>query len=413
MAIVASPRLAARSRVVGYNLKLQMRTIVRDIYTYAEGIYNRKNQSFPEGSIKIKVKDSSNSWTTITMKDLLRRAGVGGQTAAVGTEEPPTTFDILVGQANWRKVIPKPGYGYRKLEADKYKLYEQHEDDLTPWGKEEHGYCIREGILERYDHNMVDPASDTAAQCTQWWHPNMFVPGNGLYTQPAFNRNRAIHTNNICQALVNTGGFGQFAARTLTAPVLEDVSNWCLNPRRLRPLAIPGMPTGKGFVCTVSEVQAGLTSNPTYVANNLGSQWISYNQLNDKLIMWPGVIGRYNNLLIVVDDRQPTLLPGGSAAPYSMTAGYMVWGNRDLRNRTSPNVKDTMFIHGEGHFAEVEGEPAHMIDDDRDYKFHLGVGIAGVRGDQLCIYLDPNSNNVVCEGGAVAILDFPNAGGQS
>jgi len=414
MAILGINRLAARSIVRGYDLKLQMRTVIRDIYTYAEGIYNRKNQSFPEGTIKGKVKDSSNTVTTITMKGLISLPGVGGQTALRGTEERPTTFDVFCYQANWRKAIPIPGYGSRKMEADKYKLYETHEKQLgSQWEPEEHGYAIREGILERYDHNMVNPASDCAAACVQWWHPNMFIPTNGPYGQPAFNRNRATHTNTICASLIATGGFGQLAARTATAPVLEDISNWALNPRRLRPLSIPGMPTGKGFVCTVSEIQAGFMSNPTYSALNMGSQWISYSQLNDKLIMWPGVIGRYNNLLIVVDDRQPTLIPGGSAPPFSLTAGYMVWGNRDLRQRTNPNVKDTMFIHGESSFIEVEGEPVHWLDDVQDYGFNKGIGIGGVRGCQRADFLDPNSTAIVQEGGGVAILDFPNQGGQA
>ena len=413
MAITGAPRLAPRSITVGYDLKLRTNTIVRDIYTYAEGVYNRENQSWPESAIKLKVKDSTNSSTVITMKEPLSLPGVGGQTPAIGTEEVPVTRDIVLYQANYRKVIPKPGYGLRKMEAEKYKLYDQHEKDVVPWNKEEHGFNIRQGILERYDHNCVDPASDTAANCVAWWHPNIFLPGLGPYGQPAFNRNRATHTNNIVAGLIATGGLGQFASRTLTAPVLEDLSNWCLNPRKLWPLAMPGMPTGTGFVVTVSEIQAGLMSNPMYVANNMGSQWISYVNLNDKLLGWPGVIGRYNNMLIVVDERQPTILASGSAAPYSMQAGYMVWNSRDLRNRTSANVKDTAFIHGQAHFAEMEGEPLHWIDDDRDYKFHLGVGTAGVRGDQALVYLDPNTQQVTCMGGAVAILDFPGQGGQA
>lgn len=411
MAIVGANRLSANSRVVGYDTRLRMRAIVRDIYTYAEGIYNRKNQSWPEGSIKVKVKDETNSSSVITLKEPLSLPGVYGQTAARGTEEQVVTRDVFIYQANYRKVIPKPGYGLRKLEADKYKLYEQHEKDLVPWNKEEHGYQLRKGFVARYAPNMI--VGDTAANCTPWWNPNIFIPTLGPYGQPAFNRNRATHTNNICNALVATGGFGQSATRTMTASVMEDLSNWCLNPRRLWPLKIAGMPTGTGFVVTVSEVMAGMMSNPTFVANNMGSQWISYNQLNDKLIMWPGVIGRYNNLLIVVDDRQPTLLPSGSAAPYTLTDLYMVWNSRDLRQRTAANIKDTAFIHGEGSICEMEGEPLHYISDSQDYDFRKGVGTAGVRGCQLPIYLDPNSNAVVYQGGAMAILDFPNQGGQA
>lgn len=409
--IVGANRLAQRSRVVSYDVRLRMRAITRDIYTYAEGIYNRKNQSWPEGSIKVKVKDHSNSSAVITLKEPLSQPGVYGQTAARGTEEPVVTRDVVIYQANYRKVIPKPGYGLRKLESDKYKLYDQHEKDLVPWNKEEHGYQIRKGFVARYGPNLLQ--GDTAAVANPWWNPNIFVPTRGIYQQPAFSRNRATHTNNICNAIVATGGFGQSVTRTMTAPVIEDLSNWCLNPRRLWQLKIPGLPTGMGFVVTVSEIMAGMMANPTFVANNLGSQWISYARLPEKLLKWPGVIGSYNNMLFVVDERQPTLLPSGSAAPYTLQDYYMVWNSRDLRQRSNANIKDTAFIHGEGSCVEMEGEPLHWISDAQDYDFRKGVGTAGVRGCQLPIYLDPNSQQVVYQGGAMAILDFPNRGSQA
>lgn len=412
MAIVGAPALAVRSRTIGYNLRLQARAIVRDIHTFAEGIYNRENNTWPDGSIKVKIEDATNYITTMTLKEPLSGAGIGGQTQARGTEETPVTMDVQLYQANWRKVIPKPGYGLRKLMADKYKLYDQHEQDLAPWRKEDEGIMVRQAFLERYAGNLLDATSDTAALCTPWWNPNIFIPTLGVYNQPAFNRNRAIHTNNICNSLIASGGFGQTVARTATAPVLEDLSNWML-ASRAKQLKLPGLPTGMGFVVSVSEIMAGMMANPTFAANNLGSLWTMYSQLPEKLLKWPGVLGSYNNLLIVCDERQPTLVPSGSSAPFGLQSGYMVWNSRDLRNRTNANVKDTMFIFGEGAYADVEGEKMHWIEDTQDYDFRKGIGIAGVQGKQLPIYLDPNSNAVVYQGGAVAILDFPNQGGQA
>lgn len=412
MAIVGATALALRSRTIGYNLRLQSRALVRDIHTMAEGLYNRENKSWPEGSIKVKVEDSTNYKTTITLKDALSLPGVGGQTAARGTEETPVTYDVELYQANWRKVIPKPGYGLRKLMADKYKLYDQHEADLAPWRKEDEGYMTREAFLERYPYNLIDPTSDTAALCTQWWNPNIFIPTLGPYGQPAFSRNRAVHTNNICNALVATGGFGQSVARMMTAPVIEDAINWLL-ASRVKQLKIPGLPTGMGWVASVSEIQMGMMTNPTYAANNLGSLWAMGAAIADPLLKWPGVVGNYGPLLFVCDERQPTLLPSGSAAPYGLQAGYMVWNSRDLRHRPDPNIKDTVFFFGDGAYADVEGEKMHWIDDTQDYNFRQGVGIAGVQGKQLPIYLHPTSQAVVYQGGAVGIIDFPNQGGQA
>jgi hypothetical protein len=411
MAVISgAPRLAARSRIVGYDTRLRARMVVRDIHTYAEGIYNRENKSWPEGTIRGKVNDSTNSSSVITLKEKLALGGVYGETWARGTEEAPRTKDVVIYQANYRKVIPKPGYGLRKLETDKYKLYDEHEKDVTVWGAEEEGLSVRHAFLERYSPNTQ--VGDTAASCIPWWNPNIFIPTQGLYNQPAFNRTRSIHTTNICNGLMQTGGFGQFAARTMTAPVCEDLSNWLLAARQA-PLTIPGLPTGKGFVVSVSEIMMGMMTNPMWVANNLGSQWSNHTRLTDEVINWPGVIGAYNNLLFVCDERQPTLLPSGSAAPYGLQAGYMWWDSRDLRNRANPLVKDTAFVFGEVAYIRMEGEPVHWISDTQDYDFRKGVGIAGVRADQLPIYLDPNSNAVTYQGGAVVVLDFPNGGTQA
>lgn len=406
--IVASPRLAQASRVVGFDTRLQANTNVADIYTDLVGNYNRKNESFPKDAIRMKVTDQDKSVGTITLLDNLSLPGVYGQTAAEGTEEVPRTWSFHTYQANYRKVIPKPGYGLRKLEADNYGLYEQHQRNMSIWGKEEHGLAIRTCLLERYSPNLL--VGDTAADCIPWWNPNMFIPTLGLYSQPAFDTNRATHTNNIVNGLMATGGLGQFPARTLTAPVLDDLSNWALAVRRIRMLDIPGLPTGEGYVLTMSEIQAALVSNATWAANNLGALFIAKAALPDQVQNWRGVIGAYGNILLVTDPRAPTVLPAGSAAPFSMQAGYMVWNSRDQRHRRFPNCKDVATLHGAGAFYEVEGEKVHWITDDRDYKLHGGLGIAGVRGQGLPLFIDATTGAVNNLTSAEVLLDFPNGG---
>jgi len=407
--INAAGRLANNSRVIAYDLELQARANIFDIYTMKKGLYNRENKSFPMDSIFAKVKDQTTSVSTLTLLENLRDPGVVGEMGARGTEEGYRTLDMKTYQDNLRKVIPMPGYGLRKLEADKYKLYEKNKSNMGLWNEEQRGYDIRHGILEKYDQNISRAQSNVAGQITLEWNPNMFIPGLGMYNQPTYTPlNRAQHTANIVQGLLATGGLGQFVARTLTAPVLEDISNYALI-KRLKPLKIPGLPTGMGFVLTISELQAALISNPTVAANNLGALYIAKAALPDTVQQWRGVIGAYNNLLLIVDPRQPTLIPSGTAAPFGLSAGYMVWDSADRRFRTNPNVKDTAFLHGAGNVLEVEGEKLHWISDSQDYDFRKGVGTATVRGYQLPIFTD-DSNNYVYDRGAVCILDLPNQG---
>jgi len=413
--IASSARLPVNSRVLAYNTELQMRGNIDDIYcSLPMGQYNRKNESWPMDSIFASVTDPKSSRTRITLKENLALPGTSGQTPARGTEEDFRTLDMTTWQDNYRKVVPAKTYGLLDMEKAQYSLMEKHKDGLGLWNGEEKGLRIRQSFMERYDLNMANATSNVWSQIQPLlsWNPNVFIPGLGVTVggafQPVWSSNRATHTNNIVQGLIRTGGLGQFIGRTLTAPVLEDISNYAL-ARRLKRLKIPGLPTGYGFVLTVSELQAALLSNPTVATNNLGSLYVSYERLNDTVQKWRGVIGSYNDILIICDPRQPTLVPTGSAAPFGLTAGYMVWDSTDQRNRTNANVKDTAFLHGAGSIVRVEGEKLHFIRDSQDYDFRNGVGTAGVRGFQLPIFTDADGN-MVYDCGALIILDLPNGG---
>ena len=408
MSILAINRLAANSRVIAFDTRLQARSQVVDIYSDLSGVYNRENESFPKNAIMAKVKDQSTSKSVITLREAYEDEGVYGTTAAVGTEEMPKTKTAQTFQNTWRKVVGKPGYGLRKLEAEDYKLYEQNEEGVTMWKKEDKGYAIRKCLVETFSPNLL--VGDTSTDCVAQWNMNIFIPTLGIFDQPEFDSDRATHTNNICEGLVAAGGFDQYTARTLTSTVLEDISNYAL-AKRLLPLTIPGLPTGEGFVLTVSEIQAAYLTNPIWTSNNLGSLWKDITQQSDTVQKWRGTIGSYNNILIICDPRVPMLLPGGSAEPYSLSAGYMVWNSRDARFRNRKHAKDLAILHGRGAYISVEGEPEHWIADERDYGMHQGLGIAGVSGEQLPIFADEDdADDVVNMTSALILLDIPNQG---
>ncbi|MBU2249221.1 MAG: hypothetical protein KKD77_20910 [Gammaproteobacteria bacterium] len=415
--IAADTRLATASRKIFYDTELQVRANIDDIYTMQKkGLYNRLNESFPMDSIFTRITDQSATEGVITLLENLALPGVYGQTMATGTEEAHATLSMHTYQDNYRKVIPYPGYGLQKLEADKYKLYDQNKPRLRLWNDEQEGLEIRQSKLETYGTNMAAATSNVFATIggNINWNPHMLIPGlgNAVNPQPAFSTNRATYTNNICTGLMQTGGFGQFAARMLNAQVLEDISNSAIQ-LRLKDIAIPGLPTGRGYILTISELQAAYLSNPTVAANNLGSMYIAGSLLPPETKQrWRGVIAAYNNLLIIVDWRQPTLIPSGSAAPYGLTAGYMLWDSFDDRHRTNPHVKDTAFLYGAGELVSVEGEKLHWIDNTQDYGFREGIGTAGVRGYQLSIFRDV-AGNIIADRGAVWILDMVNNGVQA
>jgi hypothetical protein len=323
---------------------------------------------------------SDSSAATVTMKLHLRAPGVMGNAIAIGAEELPTTKAARVFRNNCRKVVATPKYGVRKLDQDYLKLYKQHVDDLGPWNKDEEDLEIHQGLVEQVGETLR--WGDTAPVCVPNWNANIFVAGlpfNGAH--PVYSTNPAIYTQRIATSVLASGGgsFAPIVNQTLNMPNLSNLSNMAV-ARRIARLSIPGLPGGKGYILTISELDAVYLGDPVWSARNLGSQYIQFNALNEKVQNWTGVLGAYKDMLIVVDMRLATILFAGSNTPYSMTAGYMWHGDTDLRNRTDPMTRNCCILHGQAPLYKWYPEKIHFINQLDDYGAIEGVGTACVRG---------------------------------
>jgi len=408
--VLAPTRLPANSRVHGYDKQLRSKALLEDIYTKLTGEYNTEKKTIPNAII-MQISDGSLSETedaTITMKLKLRDAAVYGNNFAIGAEELPRTRAMTIYRNNMRKVVGTPGYGKRKLDAEAYGLFEQHIDDLADYAKEHEGLEIRQGFVERYSENLRH--GDTQAVCVPHWNRNIFVSGNPLRTcRPAFSTNLATYTQNIVARVLAAGG-GNIAptvGQTLNQPNLSNASNFTLQQRIAR-LSIPGLPGGMGFVLTMSELQATYLGDPAWSQRNLGSLYIARTQLPEKVMNWPGVLGAYKDMLLVVDPRQPTIAVGGSSAPYSLSSGFMWPGEVDERSRDDENTLDTFFIHGKGAQWRWEPEKLHHIQQVDDYGAIVGHGVALVRGIGEAIYTDENGVNEEQFTSILGICRMPN-----
>jgi hypothetical protein len=381
--VTAPAILSAQSQKVGWDSELRMKSLLESIYTDLKGLYNTEKKSIPNG-IYMEIQDSAISDShaaVITMLMKLRTAGIMGNTVAIGNEELPTTKAATIYRNNCRKVVAQPGYGARELDARHLKLYQEHVNNLSDWNREEEDLEIHQALLETYGETLRH--GDTATACVPNWNANMFIAGLDLFdaNQPVYSSNPATYSARIVAGILASGGgsLAPIVNQTLNQPVLSNLSNFALN-RRITPLRIPGLPGGKGYVLTISEIQAMYLGDPVWSARNLGSLYVQYNQLKEEVQNWTGVLGAYKDLLIVQDVRQSTVLPAGSSAPYSLTAGYMWHGDTDLRNRTSTNVRDVAMLHGAGAVWKWYPQKIHFIDQKDDYGAIEGIGTACVRG---------------------------------
>lgn len=408
---VAVPsQMPSNSRIIGFDKKLRMKALPEDIYTLLTGTYNTEKKSIPNAII-MQIDDAALSDSTeavITMKLKLSGGGVYGNDFAIGREERPRTRAVRIFRNNLRKVVTTPGYGVRKLDAKAYKLYEQHIDDLADWNKEHAGLERRQAILERFGETLV--YGDTATSCIRNWNMNMFVCGlKKSDARPTYSATTANYTENIVAKIQDSGGGSikiPLPSQTLNQPNLSNISNFSLD-RRLSRLNIPGLPGGRGFVGTISELQATYLGDPAWSSRNLGSLYIAKVALPERVQNWPGVIGAYKDILLIVDVRQPTIDITGTSAPHGLSGGYMWPGDDDQRNRDEDTVCDTMFILGRAASISWYPEKLHHIQQVDDYGAIVGHGTALVRGEQTPHYTDANGNNPEQFTSAVALCRLP------
>lgn len=387
--VTSAARLPANSQIKGWDKKLRMKSMLRDIYGVSTGLYNSETKKVPN-AIYVTIDKSAIEETvsaTVTMLKPLSGAGTYGQTTLIGSEEDAVTKTLTVYRGNLRKAVTTPGYGSRKLETEMYGLYKKHIDNLSVWNSQQEGMEIRQAFVERYGETLVQD-TDTSAICTRNYNPNIFVCGLPLNTaSPTYSSNSATYTTNIVNKVIAAGGGSILptVGQTLNQPNLSNISNFAL-ARRITDLAIPGLPGGRGYFFTMSELQATYLGDPAWSARNLGDLYKSVSALPEKVQNWPGVIGAYKNLLLCVDVMQPTLVPTGSSAPFGISTGYVWPGDINLRYRDDGDVCDTCFLHGAGSIFKWDAEALHHIRQNDDYDLIQGHGTARVYGIQDPLY---------------------------
>ena len=371
-----------------YDKELRMKSLLYSIYTSVQGQYNTEKKTVPN-AIYMKVGKgvlSDGSSAVIQMKYPLRQPGVFGSEIAVGREEGVELKKCEIFRNNCRKVVAVMQYGIEKLDYDYLDLFKKHVDDLAVWNKEQEDLEIHQALLETFGETLW--YGDTAAMCPRTWNPNIYIAGAGPVSFTGTPTAAELRT--AMDAAPNSG-----EGTILTSDVLTAISNYALAKRIERlDLDVPG---GKGYILTISELQAAYLGDPAWSARNLGSLFTSVASLSDRVMKWPGVIGSFKDLLIVVDVRASTVRrtaeDGTPLAAGNVNAGYMYHGDRDARGRglgttstTSTRTMDAAVIHGKGALVKWEPEPLHSIQQLEDYAKIKGVGTACVRGIQIPIY---------------------------
>lgn len=390
--VLAPTPLAGNSIIRGYDKQLRMKAVLDDIYESLSGMYVLDKKSFPTDALRLKVdakaKADSNN-ITITMVLRLQGAGVYDPNVAIGTEARPVTRSFICRKNIVRKTVTSPGYGPDAEDASPYGLYKNWINQLAIWNKEHHGWSIRQALLEQFGETLVH--GRTLGASARNWSPQFLVGGLGrINMRVNYNIDRAAFSTSIINRILlsGAGSMNPLVTQTLNMPNLSN-GNLLALQRRIEMLDIPGLPGGQGWVITFSEIQGMYLGDPAWSARNLGAYYITKAALPEKVQNWRGVMGVFKNFLLVQDMRQPTIRVEGTSAPFTLTAGYVLMGDVDNRQRDNLWTRDTAFILGRGCVVDWCTMPVRHIRQDDDYKMVEGHGTAKVEGVQMPIFGGP------------------------
>ena len=168
-----------------------------------------------------------------------------------------------------------------------------------------------------------------------------------------------------------------------------------LTTNRIEPLTINGNP---GYIMTVPTTQKFHALNLEN-SGSLGVYFTDTYRLQQEGINFPKTIrplGRWLDIYLIEDERAPTLLLGGSAGAYTLTAGYVHPGNNDGRS-TDANARDVSFLLGKGALIDWYPDKIHHEYDDYNYKKWIGKGYFGGRGCQLRWFDDDTATDTSFE----------------
>jgi len=384
MAILGLAQLSAASLIQGFDRRLRRRAVLADPYVNKKGLFVNNQKGIPNG-MYMEVADvalTGANTATVTMKLPLTGLPVVGNTRLTGTEEAPSTKAGVLYRNNYGKTVRTEKYGVRYVDQEAYGLYKEHVNDLGDWAAQYEGLEIRMALCEVFSYNLQ--FGDTAATCVPSLNSNIFVAGRTIAQQAAWDPSLTTYTNAVANNMLQAGG-GSMTPTNAQAASFRLFQNLAMFAQRrlMWPMDIGGK---QAFCFVVSPLFAQMYADPTWQGSG-GAQWIQFTQLQKEVQNWYGIHGTYHSSIgvdihIVVDPKHPTVLPSGTAAPFSLTFGYVWPGDVDLRNLDNPNTRDVNILLGRGAVMKWDAQKLHFVQQDDDYFRIMGNGIHGVRGIQ-------------------------------
>jgi len=379
---VASPSNIQAALIQEYwDNELVNETLQQDVLSTLTTIFDDTTDiAIPNDAIVMQTSLPATGERTATfgfLHALTQAGGEGDLFTQIGNEETLRQKTMTAGFNEFSHAASGWNYGIHYHDSKPYGIQGENMKKATELlgqhAEERFGLYRRQALLEWRSQNLTQSPLNQ----TMRWNPHWYIKNLLDTQQPTYSTNAATFTARIITAL-QAAGTGINAA--LDAHYLLALSNRA-KALRIAPLKINGK---NRYILTVPSEQTVWASSLD-ISGSLGAWWSDYSRLKEEKLMFPGLLGEWKNILLVEDERAPTLTIGGSAAPFTLTANYMRYGNDDERD-TSAGARQVGFLLGKAPLVEWYPDKIHHEYDDYNYRKWIGKGYFGMIGDTLRVY---------------------------
>jgi hypothetical protein len=375
--------------------KLRLEATLDEVFVDlgSDVVFTGKKVSIPDACIlRLKTPQKGARTQTIPFLKPLKGSGRYGTDEKLPGYERNQGIKVLKAYYNeYCQGMSGEEWGVNFNDVNKFGLYDQIQPSLSRWFKEEHGKHYREALLQTYS----TPLTKTGTALTQNWNPNWFIANLDPASQPAYNYTgyadlvtmNDTFTINIGTAMAadDTGGTAGVNAN-VSLDYLLALDHFAQNNKRIEPIEIGGK---KSYVVLLpsSQYYKLLSTNN----GQLGSVWQNVSALSQEEQNFPGIIGRVKSLVIVEDQRYPTIEFDQYTTGMGVTLEYVEPGNCDDRNKVVYNASTNMawdigFLMGKAAIVDWEVTPLHFEFERQNYGQLYGKGAFIERGIQLACF---------------------------
>jgi hypothetical protein len=362
---------ASALRAVAFNKQLQEESILGSIWdklsdTVKVDPMNANIDQVPMNTLLLKIESTLQGKIPTAVVIGMKRPysecpRLGPSQRILGYEEKSKWRYTSARYNEIKKGVTDFGWGMYSNEQEFYDNLKKVTPGMIQYFAELHDQRVHEALMMTMEKCLI---TDPWTAFSQQFNPNWFVPNTQIQSMPAY--------DSAALSVAVAGTCPQ--SDTLTGDFVEDIgdalfkaTNSGANPEYCQLLVdglialdfharqnikMPKVKIGKGLyrVLVLPSSMGAVLKNPKVNGSIAEALKYTLSSADPKVLELPMLLGIIGDMIIVENERYPTLTLGGMANGWTLQPGFMYPGNNDGRNT--------------GAWSNASG--------DLNYVFHMG-----------------------------------------